>query len=728
MSNENNNNKKEVKRTKTSIIRKAQENENNKVNKKIQRRSSVMIPKDILSSLEDLKTTSNMDDSNESNNKETLNKEVLKKGLLRKSGKIKKKKGKKKKNLNSLQEPVLLTEIKPEIIKKIEPEKKESIAHKFLRNKLEKLNFSKNMQLGIKLGFDKINIDVKDNLIDNINIKEKKIDVDNIINNPKKMPELNLGKNGILYNITKESIARLKLLKEKEKNIKNKLNKLEENQKIIESERPIKGDIVNINLKNHNLKKLNSMKNQLFGKLKYNTSMISEVIENDKSINRNLLIRNYNNHSNKNDLNGHSKHFSLSEDQEKFNNYLRKRQIEEKLQREEIQKKFRKFQDQKNKEIELNENKILKKQKEHLNELKKKEKYFFDKLKEKNNLIMEKSFKNIKNKDKNNMKQTKDYFFYQAKQKFENNKKKLVDKVNMMKKDPLVTKQELEELALKRQERKQILEEGLTERKINLMKMWKQRSKNIPIYKHPIVNIIEDEQLDIMEDKQEKQERKEQNEQIKKNYQPPKVKINLHLKLIREKKYLTSNKDSVIQTEANNKKKLLKNLDFMANIIEAAKEEEMERHKNKSTKNINKNKNIENDNKNNRIRFAKSLDPDEKIKKHNYQLHPKPEKPFDYLKQLMKIKKNQKKEQGVGDILTEINTEDKIKGRNQISDTVDLIKSRTNAIDQKVIEKKEYMKVKGGYIKNTNLGDEVGNLLIESIQTKLSLLNKLKGK
>ena len=44
------------------------------------------------------------------------------------------------------------------------------------------------------------------------------------------------------------------------------------------------------------------------------------------------------------------------------------------------------------------------------------------------------------------------------------------------------------------------------------------------------------------------------------------------------------------------------------------------------------------------------------------------------------------------------------------------------------VEKKEFMKVKGGYINNTNIGDEVGDLLIESIQTKLSLLNKLKGK
>ena len=56
-----------------------------------------------------------------------------------------------------------------------------------------------------------------------------------------------------------------------------------------------------------------------------------------------------------------------------------------------------------------------------------------------------------------------------------------------------------------------------------------------------------------------------------------------------------------------------------------------------------------------------------------------------------------------------------------------MVKSKTNAIDRKVIEKKEFLKVKGGYINNTQLGDEVGNLLIESITTKLSLLNKLNG-
>ena len=537
---------------------------------------------------------------------------------------------------------------------------------------------------------------------------------------------MNSIKGGIIYNINKESIIRLKHLRQNEKNIMKKLDKIEESQKMIESEEPIKNDCVNINVRNNNLKKINSMKNELLVKLRYNSSIISEVIDKDKNINRNLLIQNYNNHTNKTEIGSYTKQFSLSEDQEKFNKYLMKKQEEEKLQREKIQNELKRSNSKKNKQIKLNEEKILERQKEHLNELKKKEKDFFNKLKEKNNLLFEKSIKNI---DKTIKRQTKDYFFYQVKQKYENNEKKLVDKVNMIKKDSLVTKQELEELANKRYERKKILEEGLTERKLNLIKMWQHRSQKLPLYKHPVVNVLEDEELDIIEDEQEKLEQKEKNKEIKKNYQPPKVKINLQLKKIREKKFLMSNKDSVTQTESENKKRFLKNLDFMANIIEAAKEENLEKNKSKNN-NIKTEKNL---NSKVGIKLTKSLDTSENKKRHNYQLHPKPEKPIDYLKEVFKGKKmnkyKEKKETGVGNVLAELNTESTtIKGRNQIMDTLDMIKSKTTAIEQKVNEKKEVMKVKGGYINNTNIGDEVGDLLIESIQNKISLLNKLKGK
>ena len=717
MSNENINNDDEESTAKVSIYLKDQDtNKNNNIISSPEKK-----PKKVrqrrFSNLDNLRPSISIEDKNDPNNIEKIKKN-LKRGLTKRVPNLKKKKGKASKK--KLPQPVLLTEVKPEQIPKKIEEKKESVTHKYLREKLEKLNFSKNMQTGINSGFDKINEDIKDNLVDNFNIKDKKINLEKIINDKKKFPELNLGKSGITYNLTKESILRLKHLKVNERNIKTKINKIEENEKLIESEEPIKNDVVSKNLRNNNLKKINSMKNELLYKLKYNSSIISEVIEKDKTINRNLLIQNYNNHSNKSELESFTKHFSLSEDQEKFNRYLLKKQKEENLKREKIQNELKILNIKKSKEIELNEKTTLERQKEHLNELKKKEKEFLNKLKEKNNLLLEKSIKNI---DKTQKKQTKDYLFYQVKQRFENDEKKLVDKVNMVKKDSLVTKKELQELAERRNERKKILEEGLTERKLNLIKMWHYRSQKLPIYKHPLVNVLEDEKMDVFEEEQEKQEKKENNEKSKKNFQPPKVKIDLQLKQIREKRILMSHKDSVTETENKNKKRFLKNLDFMANIIEAAKEENLEKIKN------NKSRNIKTENNKNKI--TKSLESNEIKKKFNYQLHPKPEKPIDYLKEIMKGKKGnqkEKKEQGVGEMLAELNEDNKIKGRNQIIDTVDMIKSKTNAIDQKVSERKEYMKVKGGYINNTNIGDEVGNLLIESIQTKLSLLNKLKGK
>ena len=728
MSNDNDNNEEDEIKTKRTTFNVDIEDTTKNQNNAIPRRNSVLAKNRRFSKFEIVKNTTKKDDTTDSINIDSPSKDYMKKNSkMIVLNKKKKKKGKKKKKDEN--EPVLLTEVKNKIIpQKVETEKKESVTHKFLREKLEKLNFTKNLQLGINSGFEKINEDLKDNIVDNFNIKDKKINLEDIINKTNKKkpePEINLGKNGIIFNLNRESKLRLKHLKQNEKSIKNKLSIVDQRQKLLEIEEPIKNDIVYMNLRDNNLKKINSMKNSLLLKLKTNSSIISEVIDKDKIVKRNLLIQNYNNNTNKTELGSFSKHFSLSEDQEKFNKYLLKKQKEEKIQREKVQNEMKRSNNKKNKEIKLNEEKLIEKQKEHLNELKKREKEFFNKLKEKNNLLIEKSIKNI---DKSQKKQTKDYLFYQVKQKYENNEKKLVDKINMMKKDSLVTKEELEELANKRNERKKILEDDLSERKINLIKMWKYRSQKLPVYKHPIVNILEDEHLDKIEDEEEQQEQKEKNEQTKKSYQPPPVRVNPKLKKIREKRFLISPKESVTQTETENKKRLLKNLDFMANIIEAAKEENMEKNKLKMNHNIKTEKN-----KNQKIRIVKSLDTNENRKKHNYQLHPKPEKPIDYLKEIMKGKKGnkriEKKDEGVGDMLAELKDHNHtIKGRNQIIDTLDMIKSKTTAIDQKVSEKKEFMKVKGGYINNTNIGDEVGDLLIESIQTKLSLLNKLKGK
>ena len=87
-------------------------------------------------------------------------------------------------------------------------------------------------------------------------------------------------------------------------------------------------------------------------------------------------------------------------------------------------------------------------------------------------------------------------------------KKELIEKANLIKKDPLVTKEELNELSNKIKEQKKILEEGLNERKEKMIKMWKERSQTLPVYKYPIVEILEDEECDKLEDEEEKNNQK----------------------------------------------------------------------------------------------------------------------------------------------------------------------------------------------------------------------------
>ena len=323
MSNENINNDDEKIKTKTTLSPKDQESNKNTNNVNSPEKNSKTNFKRRFS-IYNQRPSMLAEDSTESNNIEKMKKD-LKRGLTKRVPNSKRKKGKKSKK-NVKQEPVLLTEVKQKV-PKIE-EKKESVTHKFLREKLEKLNFTKNLQLGINSGLEKINEDLKDNIVDNFNIKDKKINLEDIINKTNKKkpePEINLGKNGIIFNLNRESKLRLKHLKQNEKSLKNKLNIVDQRQKLLEIEEPIKNDIVYINLRDNNLKKINSMKNSLLLKLKTNSSIISEVIDKDKIVKRNLLIQNYNNNTNKTELGSFSKHFSLSEDQEKFNKYLLKK-------------------------------------------------------------------------------------------------------------------------------------------------------------------------------------------------------------------------------------------------------------------------------------------------------------------------------------------------------------------------------------------------------------------
>ena len=103
------------------------------------------------------------------------------------------------------------------------------------------------------------------------------------------------------------------------------------------------------------------------------------------------------------------------------------------------------------KQLDLKEQQIISQRKNYLENLKNNEKEFFNKIKQKNDLILEYSNKYIKEKRR---KKEKDYLFNKLKEKFENSEKKLIERVNMVKKEPLVTKEEITELANRIDEQK----------------------------------------------------------------------------------------------------------------------------------------------------------------------------------------------------------------------------------------------------------------------------------
>ena len=66
----------------------------------------------------------------------------------------------------------------------------------------------------------------------------------------------------------------------------------------------------------------------------------------------------------------------------------------------------------------------------------------------------------------------------------------------------------------------------------------------------------------------------------------------------------------------------------------------------------------------------------------------------------------------------------KILNQNDIDKDINNIKYQIERIETKYKRGKELLKLKGGYINNKNFGDEVNELLINSIKGKLVLIEK----
>ena len=573
----------------------------------------------------------------------------------------------------------------------------------FLKKKLENVKLPKNLKNDINSGIEKSHLEIRDDFKnDLLNISNKKTTINDILGLNKSNGNIFLTS---VDKISKENLKRLKSLKLEEKNIKKNIAKINVNTKLLEDGLSLKNNIVDENIRKSQLKNMNDLKENFITKLiKVNQKI--ELILNEEKLSQKA--------KNKLDFE------NLDEAQEEYNLHLKKLKEEQNKNKAKFDtdlkiayEKHQKFCDQ----LELEKSGKLEKL---IKERKESERQVILKRKKEADEILEKSKKYLNEKFN---KKDNEYKYYQLKENFENNEKKLIDKVNMQKKDPLVTQEEIKELSKKINEQKKILIEDAEEKKKQLIKLWSYRSQTLPTYKHPLTVKLEEELALKMQKYDDDKKKKECNDLEKRNYQPPKVTQSLKLKNQRETRKDKVDRESVMQTELNNKKRLDR-LKFTPIV---------------SPKNLKIIQEELNQELNNQVEFdIKSLlqKKKKKILKPIRILHPKPEKPIDYLTQMI-IEKEKNKNKSMQEYTEDSvdikpSIEKKIISRNEkreenIIDTLKMVKAQTESIDNKVQQKKQILKLNGGYLNNPKLGDEVGDLLIESIQTKLNIMNKLNG-
>ena len=573
----------------------------------------------------------------------------------------------------------------------------------FLKKKLENVKLPKNLKNDINSGIEKSHLEIRDDFKnDLLNISNKKTTINDILGLNKSNGNIFLTS---VDKISKENLKRLKSLKLEEKNIKKNIAKINMNTKLLEDGLSLKNNIVDENIRKSQLKNMNDLKENFITKLiKVNQKI--ELILNEEKLSQKA--------KNKLDFE------NLDEAQEEYNLHLKKLKEEQNKNKAKFDtdlkiayEKHQKFCDQ----LELEKSGKLEKL---IKERKESERQVILKRKKEADEILEKSKKYLNEKF---TKKDNEYKYYQLKENFENNEKKLIDKVNMQKKDPLVTQEEIKELSKKINEQKKILIEDAEEKKKQLIKLWSYRSQTLPTYKHPLTVKLEEELALKMQKYDDDKKKRECNDLEKRNYQPPKVTQSLKLKNQRETRKDKVDRESVMQTELNNKKRLDR-LKFTPIV---------------SPKNLKIIQEELNQELNNQVEFdIKSLlqKKKKKILKPIRILHPKPEKPIDYLTQMI-IEKEKNKNKSMQEYTEDSvdikpSIEKKIISRNEkreenIIDTLKMVKAQTESIDNKVQQKKQMLKLNGGYLNNPKLGDEVGDLLIESIQTKLNIMNKLNG-
>ena len=557
----------------------------------------------------------------------------------------------------------------------INEKKEENPKNAYLKEKYPEINESSNLQKAIKLELKKSHEDLKkrileDNLSLNINKSPYNKQLNLFINNKKS------GKTSKL----------LKILKENEKSLSFNIGKLTSKQKIVESLSIPKDDKVGFNNREYNLKKIKNSKENLMKKLENINEQIKEIIIKESNMeNKEKIIPDYR---------------VLDENQEEYNKHLAEISKKSNDSSMKYRNKMKSSYDKRKNEIDIKEKLLLEEKQKNFREKIFNEKKLIAQRKKKNDEITNNINKYVHSKPIN----PENYIYNKLKEQYEEKQKKIIEKIQLMKKEPVMRKNDFDELAKRRNEQKKLMQMDNEERKKKLIELWQYRSETLPSYHHPLIKYIEEEEKSKRKEWNELEKKRiECNDLEKRNFKPPKVTINKVLRKQIENRKKVMNRDTIIKMRNNNR-----NIRFKFSPIKPISKRLIEHQ-------------LSFDKHNNNI----SLRNNKKILKPIKILSPKDRKPKDYLKEVIsKVHKGKSPNS-----TSEINFTNILEhSKNNIVESLMTARNQIEKIDDKLKRKKELLNMKDSYTNDVNLVDQVGKLLIDSVQSKINIISKICDK
>ena len=497
-------------------------------------------------------------------------------------------------------------------------------------------------------------------------------------------------------------------LKEKENSLCLEINAIKQKRSQLNSysfEKLGGKNIIENNIRETELKKLKQKENNLLGKLENIKVQISDLINNEKKLNRKNNIKEFLEKLNNNETTKNIIKKTKSIEAES-NIYRQKHMLD-------LEKaKNKKINEINKKEEELMNNRIqnLRAQRQREIELMRKRKKQIDEK-------IEKTKKYIQNKP---IFDPKNYLYNKLANQFEENEKKLLYQQKMDRKTKMSGIEEINIVKRRIIESKYELEKRRIEKTNEMHQLWHSRSLIMPKYQSKTL-----QKLNEYEAKQAEDEEKEKIKKVilvkeKEKYgeNVPLPPISEKLKGEREKRQITflnyegkervkCIKDELSNNKCKNKNYIIEEQIFKQNSKlqkyrqRISKSQEKERNKNKlikseSCENI-KVKNI----------LGKPLSPKK--------LRMRKPKEINYLEEFRKERKNEIKNNN-------INWNKELQNSN-----TDMIQKKIEVIEEQYQREKDLMKAKGGYLNNQDLGNDLNNKIINSIRGKLALLENMNS-